>query len=84
MHRVVERAVEFNVPVYCALTHYKGAFNALNRTTLGRVLGLFLSGPASLYFDAIAIGFEFKLFRGVQQGFPASPSFFTVAFSRVC
>ena len=43
LRRVAERAVEFNVPVYCALIDYKGAFDALNRTTLGRVLGLFLS-----------------------------------------
>ena len=33
--------VEFNVPVFCDLIDYKGAFDALNRTTLGRVLGLF-------------------------------------------
>jgi len=43
LRRVAERSIEFNVPVYCALVDYKGAFDALNRTTLGRVLGLFLS-----------------------------------------
>ena len=43
LRRVAERAIEFNVPVYCALVDYKGAFDALNRTTLGRVLALFLS-----------------------------------------
>ena len=93
LRRVAERAVEFNVPVYCALVDYKGAFDALNRTTLGRVLGLFLSPSMvrrvlSLYFDAKAmvsvnntIGPEFELQRGVRQGCPASPSFFTVALA---
>ena len=59
LRRVAERSIEFNVPVYCALIDYKGAFDALNRTTLGRVLGLFLSPSmvrrvVSLYFDAKA------------------------------
>jgi len=93
MRRVAERAIEFNVPIYCALVDYKGAFDALNRTTLGRVLELFLSPSMvkrvlSLYFDAKAmvvidgtIGPEFDLLRGVRQGCPASPSFFTVALS---
>lgn len=93
LRRVAERAIEFNVPVYCALIDYKGAFDSINRTTLGRVLGLFLS-PAMvrrvlcLYFDAKAmvsvnncLGPEFELLRGVRQGCPASPSFFTVALS---
>ena len=91
IRRVAERAIEFNVPVYCALIDYKGAFDALNRTTLGRVLTLFLSPSMvrrvlCLYFDAKAkvvvnncIGPEFDLHRGVRQGCPASPSFFTVA-----
>ena len=43
LRHVSECTIEFNVPVYCALVDYKGAFYALNRTTLGRVLGLFLS-----------------------------------------
>ena len=93
LRRVAERAVEFNVPVYCALVDYKGAFDALNRTTLGRVLTLFLSPSMvrrvlSLYFDAKAkvvvnncVGPEFDLHRGVRQGCPASPSFFTVALA---
>ncbi len=93
LRRVAERAIEFNVPVYCALVDYKGAFDALNRTTLGRVLGLFLSPSMvrrviSLYFDAKAkvvvnntVGPEFDLLRGVRQGCPASPSFFTVALA---
>ena len=93
LRRVAERAVEFNVPVYCALIDYKGAFDALNRTTLGRVLALFLSPSMtrrvlSLYFDARAkvvvnncVGPEFSLHRGVRQGCPASPSFFTVALA---
>ena len=76
--------------MYCALIDYKGAFDALNRTTLGRVLGLFLppSMVLSLYFDAkamVSVGGcdvpEFQLFRGVRQGCPASPSFFTVALA---
>ena len=93
IRRIAERAIEFNVPVYCALIDYKGAFDALNRTTLGRVLTLFL--PPSmvrrvlcLYFDAKAkvvvnncVGPEFDLQRGVRQGCPASPSFFTVALA---
>ena len=95
LRRVVERAIEFNTPVYCAFVDYKGAFDALNRTTLGRVLGLFLS-PAMvrrvmcLYFDAKAnvkiknvVGPVFDLLRGVRQGCPASPSFFTVALAFV-
>ena len=93
LRRVTERSIEFNVPVYCALIDYKGAFDALNRTTLGRVLGLFLPPSMvrrvlSLYFDAKAMvsvggcdGPEFQLFRGVRQGCPASPSFFTVALA---
>jgi hypothetical protein len=93
IRRVAERAIEFNVPVYCALIDYKGAFDALNRTTLGRVLTLFLSPNMvrrvlSLYFDAKAMvsvnntdGPEFDLLRGVRQGCPASPSFFTVALA---
>ena len=92
---VSERAVEFNVPVYCVLVDYKGAFDALNRTSLGRILSLFLSPPMvrrvmSLYFDARAnvrigdiTGPVFELFRGVRQGCPASPNFFTVALSFV-
>ena len=95
LRRVVERAIEFNTPVYCVFVDYKGAFDALNRTTLGRVLGLFLS-PAMvrrvmcLFFDAKAnvkikniIGPTFDLLRGVRQGCPASPSFFTVALAFV-
>ena len=93
LRRVAERAVEFKVPVFCALVDYKGAFDALNRTTLGRVLNLFLSPTMvrrvlSLYFDAKAkvslnntVGPEFDLHRGVRQGCPASPSFFTVALA---
>ena len=93
LRRVAEKAVEYNVPVYCALVDYKGAFDALNRTTLGRVLSLFLSPSMvrrvlSLYFDARAkvsvnnsTGPEFQLHRGVRQGCPASPSFFTVALA---
>ena len=88
---VAERAIEFHVPVYCALIDYKGAFDALNRTTLGRVLSLFLSPNMvrrvlCLYFDARSMvslnnvdGPQFDLLRGVRQGCPASPSFFTVA-----
>ena len=72
---------------------YKGAFDALNRTTLGRVLALFLSPNMvrrvlCLYFDARALvsvggnnGPEFELHYGVRQGCPASPSFFTVALA---
>ena len=95
LRRVAERAIEFNVPVYCALVDYKGAFDALNRTTLGRVLTLFLPHTMtrrvlSLYFDAkakVAVenseGPLFDLLRGVRQGCPASPSFFTVALAFV-
>jgi hypothetical protein len=95
LRRVAERAVEFNVPVYCLLVDYKGAFDALNRTTLGRVLNLFLPPSMvrrvlSLYFDAKAkvslnhtVGPEFDLLRGVRQGCPASPSFFTVALAYI-
>ena len=80
LRRVAERAIEFNVPVYCILVDYKGAFDAINRTTLGRVLALFLSTSMvrrvmSLYFDAKAnlrinnvVGPEFDLLRGVRQG----------------
>ena len=83
------------MPVYCVLVDYKGAFDALNRTSLGRVLSLFLSPPMvrrvmSLYFDAKAnvrisdiTGPVFELWRGVRQGCPASPSFFTVALTFV-
>ena len=93
LRRVAERAIEFHVPVYCALIDYKGAFDALNRTTLGRVLSLFLSPNMvrrvlCLYFDARAMvslnnvdGPQFDLLRGVRQGCPASPSFFTVALA---
>ena len=93
LRRVAERAIEFNVPVYCVLVDYKGAFDALNRTFLGRILSLFLSPQMvrrvmSLYFDAKAnvriddvTGPVFNLFRGVRQGCPASPSFFTVALA---
>ena len=93
LRRVAERSVEFNVPVYCALVDYKGVFDALNRTTLGRVLNLFLSPSMvkrvlSLYFDAkakVTVNNStdplFDLKRGVRQGCPASPSFFTVALS---
>ena len=95
LRRVVERAIEFNTPVYCVFVDYKGAFDALNRTALGRVLSLFLSPSMvrrvmSLYFDAKAnvrikniIGPEFDLLRGVRQGCPASPSFFTAALAFV-
>ena len=95
LRRVAERAIEFNTPVYCALVDYKGAFDALNRTTLGRILALFLPQTMvrrvmSLYFDAKATvrvnniaGPEFDLLRGVRQGCPASPSFFTVALAFV-
>ena len=95
LRRVAERAIEFNVPVYCALIDYKGAFDALNRTTLGRVLTLFLPRNMvlrvlSLYFDAkakVVVGNSegplFDLQRGVRQGCPASPSFFTVALAFV-
>ena len=95
LRRVAERAIEFNAPVYCALVDYKGAFDALNRTTLGRVLSLFLPRTMmlrvlSLYFDAKAKvvvdksdGPLFDLLRGVRQGCPASPSFFTVALGFV-
>ena len=93
IRRVCERAIEFHVPVYCALVEYKSAFDALNRSTLGTVLGLFLSPNMvrrvmCLFFDAKAIvsvnntdGPEFELLRGVRQGCPASPSFFTVALA---
>ena len=93
--RVSERAIKFNVPVYCALVDYKGAFDALNRTTLGRVLHLFFSPNMvrrvlSLYFEAralVSVGGnnrpEFELLPGVRQGCPASQSFFTVALAFV-
>ena len=95
LRRVAERAIEFNVPIYCALVDYKGAFDALNRTTLGRILALFLSPSMvrrvlTLYFDAKAmvridgaVGPLFDLLRGVRQGCPASPNFFTVALAYV-
>ena len=79
--------------MYCALIKYKGAFDALTRTTLRRVLTLFLSPNMvrcvlSLYFDVKAMvsvnntdGPEFDLLRGVRQGCPTSPSFFTVALA---
>jgi hypothetical protein len=81
--------------VYCIFVDYKGAFDALNRTTLGRILSLFLSPPMvrrvmCLYIDAKAnvkikntVGPLFDLLRGVRQGCPASPSFFTVALAFV-
>ena len=93
LRRVIERAIEFNTPVYCIFVDYKGAFDALNRTTLGRILALFLSPSMvrrvmCLYFDAKArvkikntIGPLFDQLRGVRQGCPASPSFFTVALA---
>ena len=93
LRRVAEKAIEFNTPVYCVLVDYKGAFDAINRTTLGRILALFLTPSMvrrvmSLYFDAKAcvkmnniLGPEFDLLRGVRQGCPASPSFFTVALA---
>ena len=34
LRRVAERAIEFNIPIYCALVDYKGAFDALNHTTI--------------------------------------------------
>ena len=95
LRRVAKRAVEYNTPVYCLLVDYKGAFDALNRTTLSRVLSLFLSPNMvrrimCLYFDAKAnvrinniTGCDFDLLRGVRQGCPASPSFFTVALAFV-
>ena len=95
LRRVAERAIEYNVPVYCCLVDYKGAFDALNRTSLARVLSLFLSPTMvrrvmCLYFDARAnvrinniTGAAFELLRGVRQGCPASPSFFTVALAFV-
>ena len=79
--------------MYCALVDYKGAFDALNRTTLVRVLELFLSlsmvrRVLSLYFYAKAmvsvnntIGPEFELQQVVGQGCPASPRFFAVALA---
>ena len=48
LRQVSERAIEFDAPIYCALVDYKGAFDALNRVTLGRVLKLFLS-PSIVY-----------------------------------
>ena len=59
IRRVAERAVEFNVPVYCALIDYKVAFDVLNHTRLGRVLSPFLSPSMArrvlcLYIDARA------------------------------
>ena len=95
LRRVIERGIEFNTPIYCIFVDYKGAFDALNRTTLGRILGLFLSPSMvrrvmCLYFDAKAnvkikntVGPLFDLLRGVRQGCPASPSFFTVALAFV-
>ena len=58
IHRVSERTIEF--PMHCALVDYKDAFDSLNRTTLGRVLCLFLSPNMvrrvlSLYFDEGAL-----------------------------
>ena len=81
--------------MYSLLVDYKGGFDALNRTMLRHVLGLFLSPNMvrrvmCLYFDAKALvsvndtdGPEFDLLRGVRQGCPASPSFFTVALAFV-
>ena len=95
LRRVAERAIEFNTPVYCLLVDYKGAFDALNRHSLARVLSLFLSPSMvrrimCLYLDAKAnvrigdvCGPAFPLLRGVRQGCPASPSFFTVALAFV-
>ena len=70
IRRVSERAIEFNIPIYCALVDY---------ITLGRVLDLFLSPRMvrwvlSLYFDARALvsvdgikGPEFNLLLGVNK-----------------
>ena len=67
----------------------------LNRTTLGRILGLFLSPSVvrrvmCLYLDVKAnvkikniIGPLFDLLRDVRQGCSASPSFFTVELAFV-
>ena len=75
--------------------HYKGEFDVLNCTMLGRVLGLFLSPNMvqrvlSLYFNARALvsvngtnGPEFNLLQGVTQGCPASTSFFKVALALI-
>ena len=43
LRSVAERAIEFDVLVNCVLVDYKGAFDALNCTTLARVLSLFVS-----------------------------------------
>ena len=95
LRHVSERAIEYNTPVYCLLVDYKGAFDALNRTTLSRILSLFLPPSMvrrimALYLNARAnvrikdvTGTIFELFRGVRQGCPASPSFFTVALAFV-
>ena len=93
LRRVAERAIEFNVPVYCILVDNKGVFYALNRTNLGRVLSLFLSPNMvcrvmCLYIYAKgnvqinnATGLLFEVFRWVRQGGPASPSFLPIALS---
>ena len=79
LRRVAERVIEFNAPVYCVLVDYKGVFDAINRTALGRILALFLSPSIvrrvmNLYFDTKAnlqiinvVGPEFDLLRGVRQ-----------------
>ena len=73
----------------------KGSFYALNHTTLGRVLSLFLSPNMDccvlcLYFDEktmVSMNDQvdpiFNLLRGVRQGCPISPSFFTVALAYI-
>ena len=89
LRHVSERAIKFNVPVYCLLVDCKGSFDAINRTRLG-LIALLLSPSMvcrvmCLYFEAKTnvrvnniIGPDFDLLRGVRQGCPASPSFFTV------
>jgi len=73
----------------------KGAFNAPNCTTLGHIIGLFLSPSmiqrvVCLYFNAKGqvvvdgvTGPEFNLMCGVRQGCSASPSFLTVALVHI-
>ena len=74
---------------------YKGAFDAFNRTTLSRVLSLFLPPcmvhrTMALYLNAGAnvhikdiTGIIFELFCDVHQGCPALPSFFTITLAFV-